>query len=61
MMHSLRIALGILPPPMEIFKVFGPYLAINFETLRLEKTPIRGIFACWIWIPHRPRCAREIT
>jgi len=29
---------------MEIFKVFGPYLAINFETLRLEKTPICGIF-----------------
>ena len=38
-MIRLRIILiGIVPPPVENCKVFGPHLAVNFVILRLAKT-----------------------
>jgi hypothetical protein len=35
MRNTFIIFICILPPPMEIYKVFKPYFGINFEILRL--------------------------
>jgi hypothetical protein len=35
MMHIFITIIGILPPPMEIFKVFDPHLGMTLGILRL--------------------------
>ena len=38
MMHIFITIIGILPPPMETFKVFDPYLGMTLDILRLMES-----------------------
>ncbi len=42
MMHIFITIIGILPPPMEIFKVFDPYLGMTLKILRLRESVPRA-------------------
>lgn len=44
MMNLIIIVIGILPPYMEIYKAFRPYLGINFRTLRLAEWVDSALF-----------------